>query len=149
MPLRDLILLELADLYDTSHRLLSVLRTLREDATDPDLIAALHAYDTRIRKQILRLETAFRLLGEEPQRTASGLLDAILEENAAAVERAENALERDRAIALTARRAERYAVTNYGAAATFATMLDREDVALLLRNAFDEEELAERDLLDL
>ena len=147
--LYDLILHELRDLYDTTHRLRDTLERFTQQATAPEVRHALRDYVSLTEKQIFRLKTTFLLLGSQPEKTTSIGLQAILEESEEAVRNARNDTERDRALTLAARRTKRYAIANYGAASTFATMIHRKDVAFLLWQAFDEEEQTEQMLLDI
>lgn len=147
--LHDLLIHEVKDLYDAEHRILDTLTALIDIAAGDALRQSLEEHKAQTEEHIARLERVFELLEMEPAREDCKGITGILEEGRKALDKAQNDNARDAAIVTGCMRVEHYEIAGYGTAATFAAMMQHEEIAELLEETFDEEEETEQRLLEI
>lgn len=147
--LHDLLIHEVKDLYDAEHRILDALTAMADMATIESLKQALTEHRSETEEHITRLERIFELLELQPERKNCKGIMGILEEGRDSVEQAENDNMRNAAIVSSGIRVEHYEIAGYGTAATFAAMMEHQEIAELLEETFDDEEEAEQQLLEI
>jgi ferritin-like metal-binding protein YciE len=148
LTLHDLMVYELQDFYDAEHIISDVLAAFAESATSRGSPACVPGAARAGRIADASAGAGFAVLGLEPERRNSGAMEAILRAAQDVVREAESDDARDAAMVAGMRKAEHHVIAGYGTAATFAAMLDLDDVAGLLQESFDEEEDTEQELLE-
>lgn len=147
--LHDLLIHEVKDLYDAEHRILDTLAALTDIAAGESLKEALAEHRTETEEHVARLERVFELLELQPERQACKGIMGILEEGRTSIDQTQSDNTRDAAIIASAIRVEHYEIAGYGTAATFAAMMEHQEIAELLEETFDDEEEAEQRLLEI
>jgi ferritin-like metal-binding protein YciE len=149
MPMRslkDLYLVELADLYDAETQGIRTLPRLAEAARTSELRDALTKHSEESRLHLARLDLIFTHWGEpRPSKPCAGLA-GIIQEVDERLNQETTDDTRDDAIIGVAQRIEHYEMAAYGCARTYARRLNRLDEVRLLQETLDEEGRTDRRL---
>jgi ferritin-like metal-binding protein YciE len=141
--LQQLLIHELADIYDAEEQILKALPKLIEASSSRELQQALTQHRAQTEKQVTRLDQAFRQLGEErPRQRCKGMAGLIAEGEDILKEEFEEATQ-DAGIIGAAQRVEHYEIAAYGTARTLAGFLGNRQVAALLEQTLQEEKEAD------
>lgn len=144
--LQQLLVHELADLYDAEEQILKALPKLIEASSSRELQQALTQHRAVTEKQVTRLDQAFRALGEDrPRKRCKGMAGLIAEGDDLLKEDFEEATQ-DAGIIGTTQRVEHYEIAAYGTARTLAGFLGNRQVAALLEETLEEEKEADKRL---
>jgi ferritin-like metal-binding protein YciE len=146
--LDDLFVSQLRDLYSAEKQLTSALPKIARDVENEDLREAIEEHLRQTRGHVDRLDRAFDMLGESSRGPKCKGMEGLLEEGEEHISEADGAT-RDAVIIASAQRVEHYEIAGYGTAATYATMLGRNDVAKLLGQTLEEEKATDRKLTTL
>jgi len=131
----------LQDIYYAENAIENSLAKIKHKATTEELQEALEDHELVTRKQILRLEKAFKHLGEEAKKKKCDAIDGILKEVDEMVKNTEDgSMTRDVAIIIGAQKVEHYEIATYGGLVQIALTLGHEKVVGLLETTLDEEE---------
>ncbi|UUV21772.1 YciE/YciF ferroxidase family protein [Paenimyroides aestuarii] len=131
----------LQDIYYAEAAIEQSLAKIKNKATCEELQEALEDHELVTKKQILRLEKVFKLLGKEAKKKKCDAIDGILKEVDEMVKNTEDgSMTRDVAIIIGAQKVEHYEIATYGGLAQIAITLGYEKVADLLEANLDEEE---------
>jgi ferritin-like metal-binding protein YciE len=149
MPLHDLFLDELRDLYDAEKQLTKALPKLAKGSTSADLRSAIESHLEETRGHVDRLERAFQLLDERARGKHCAGIAGIVEEGSDLL--AEDLDERvmDAGIIAGAQRAEHYEMAAYGSVIAWAKAMGHDEVASLLAETLEEEKAADAKLTAL
>jgi ferritin-like metal-binding protein YciE len=142
--LQQLLIHELADIYDAEEQILKALPKLIEAASSRELQQALTQHRAITEKQVTRLDQVFRQLGEErPRQRCKGMAGLVAEGEDLLKEDFEEATQ-DAGIIGAAQRVEHYEIAAYGTARTLAGFLGNRQVAALLEQTLEEEKEADQ-----
>jgi len=144
--LKTLLVHQLQDLYSAEQQLIDALPKMEDAANDPDLKMAFRDHLEETRHQKVRLEKAFRMLGEEPGSETCDAMKGLISEGNEIISLEGDADVKDAALIAAAQRVEHYEIAGYGCVRTFARRLQLEDLATLLQVTLDEEANADKTL---
>jgi ferritin-like metal-binding protein YciE len=147
--LQELYVEQLRDLYDAEQQIIKALPEMIEVATSEDLQEALNEHLEVTKEQATRLENIFETLGEKAKGEKCKGMQGVIQEGSDLIDEIEDPNIRDAAIIVSAQRVEHYEMAGYGAARTFATLLEDEESGKLLQQTLDEEKEADQRLTSL
>jgi ferritin-like metal-binding protein YciE len=147
--MKDLLLVQLEDLYSAEDQLISALPKMAEAASSSQLKSAFetHLQETRHQKQ--RLERAFQMLGHQPNMEKCEAMAGLISEGDQMIMAEGDSEVKDAGLIAAAQRVEHYEMAGYGCARTFARRLQRDDIASLLQETLEEEANADKLLTDI
>lgn len=160
--LRDLLRMELQDLYSVEDQIIAALPKMIERATNRDLKAALQEHLAVTEQQKARLETLQQQMGGSQNAEEQGLfsrlfrsrfvcegMQGIIKESNKILSEDMNPEVMDAAILACAQKVEHYEICGYGTARAYAEELGMNDVATTLQQTLDEEYEADQRLTAL
>jgi ferritin-like metal-binding protein YciE len=142
----DLLLHGLKDIYYAEHQITKALPTMIEQATNRDLSKGLTDHLEETKKQIGRLEQAFKLMGQDPKAVKCPAIDGLIDEANDTAGETEDKSVLDAALVGAAQAVEHYEMARYGTLIAWADELGRDDVVRLLTTNFNEEKAADKKL---
>lgn len=145
----ELYVTELKDLYSAERQLVVGLPRVAKAATSPQLVAAFEAHLEQTKRQVVRLEKIFEMLGEEPTGHMCKAMEGLMEEAADVVEDVEKGPLRDCALVVGAQKVEHYEISGYGSASALAKLLGEDQHVKLLQETLNEESDADYSLTAL
>jgi len=139
MPLKDVLLDELRDMYSAENQLVKALPKLAKGAKNPKLkqLFSVHLQETK--GQVERLKKVFAELGEKPTGQHCNGMEGVIEEGKDALEKNEENASFDSGLIGAALRTEHYEIAGYEACISMATTLAMPSVAKLLNSSLKEE----------
>ncbi len=148
--LKELFLDELADMYDSEHRIIQALPKLIKAATCTDLQNALQQHLQETEGQVTKLDRVFAAFDEKPksQKKCPAIIGLIDEGERIATENKKSPTI-NAAIISAAQKVEHYEIASYGCLRAWAELLGNLDAANLLEEILDEESNADSTLNDL
>src|SRR6201996_3044941 len=147
MPLHDVLLDELRDMYSAENQLVKALPKLAKGAKDPALKELFTAHLEETKGQVIRLKEVFENLGEKPTGQHCSGMEGVIEEGTEALEKDEEGPSFDSGIVGAALRTEHYEIAGYTAAIAMANALGLKDVSALLTKSLNEEKQAAEKIL--
>src|ERR1700722_3377485 len=147
--LKSLFLDQLADMYDSEHRITKALPKLIETATCKELKTALESHLRETEGQIGILERVFKTFDEKPNQTRCDAIVGILSEGDTIVKKNKKAPTVNAAIIAAAQKVEHYEIATYGCLRAWANTLGNNEAAGLLEEILDEEKAADQSLNEL
>jgi ferritin-like metal-binding protein YciE len=147
--LHDLYVEQLRDLHSAENQILEALPKMIKKTTHPDLTQALQQHERVTEKQVQRLETVFKELGEKATGHKCKGMEGLLAEGEEALKDFKNGDVLDAAIIASAQRVEHYEMAGYGTVRSMASMLGFDKQADLLQETLDEEGEADEKLSTL
>jgi ferritin-like metal-binding protein YciE len=145
----DLLLHGLEDIYYAENKIVRSLPELIEHASDAGLRRALELHLRQTRRQVARLERAFRLLGEEPRAVRCYGIHGLVSEGQEVLGSVADREVLNAAVIAAAQAVERYEITRYGSLVAWAGRIGRADVAGILQESLAEEKAADDKLTAL
>jgi ferritin-like metal-binding protein YciE len=142
----DLLLHTLKDIYYAEHQITKALPKMIDKATNRDLSKGLKDHLEETRKQIGRLDQAFKLLGQEPQGVKCPAIDGLIAEADDVTGEVEDKSVLDAALIGSAQAVEHYEMSRYGTLIAWADELGRDDIVRLLTTNLNEEKAADKKL---
>jgi ferritin-like metal-binding protein YciE len=139
MPLKDVLLDELRDMYSAENQLVKALPKLAKGAKDAKLKELFTAHLEETKGQVERLKQVFVHLDEKPTGEHCNGMQGIVEEGADALEKDEEGASFDSGLIGAALRTEHYEIAGYQAAIAMAKTLGMDDVIALLTKNLNEE----------
>ena len=144
--MRELLALELRDIYGAEAQVLKAQANMAKAATAPGLKQAFERHLVETRGQLVRLEQCFAALGLPASgKHCKGMEGLIAEANDMMDEEGPDPVV-DAGLICAAQRVEHYEIAAYGSAIAFAELLGEAQVATLLRQNLEEEASADRTL---
>lgn len=105
------------DIYDAEHQIVESLPLMIKECTNQELKNGLTEHLNETKEQVNRLNTVFKLLGEEPKRKKCKGLEGIIEEGKDVLkEPGLTSAVKDCFIIITAQQVEHYEIASYGSA---------------------------------
>jgi ferritin-like metal-binding protein YciE len=147
--LHDLYVEQLRDLHSAENQILEALPKMIKKTTHPELKQALQQHERVTEKQVQRLETVFKELGEKATGHKCKGMEGLLAEGEEALKDFKNGDVLDAAIIASAQRVEHYEMAGYGTVRSMASMLGFDKQADLLQETLDEEGEADEKLSTL
>src|ERR1700738_80612 len=142
MPLRDVLLDELRDMYSAENQLVKALPKLAKGAKNAKLKELFTAHLEETKGQVERLKEVFAHLEETPTGEHCGGMEGIVEEGKNALEKDEEGASFDCGLVGAALRTEHYEIAAYQATISMAKTLGMQDVIELLTENLNEEQAA-------
>ena len=136
--MRDLLALELQELYSLEQQLVEALPQMVQSASSEALREDFQEYLATTKRQRQRLDTIFAMLDLPSEAHAVKSFGAMLQEAERLLRTIENPDLRDAALISAAQKAEHLAIAAYGSARAHALEADLEEVAELLQQTLDE-----------
>jgi ferritin-like metal-binding protein YciE len=142
MPLKDVLLDELRDMYSAENQLVKALPKLAKGAKNARLKALFTAHLEETKGHVERLNEVFGHLGEKPTGEHCSGMEGIVEEGKEALEKDEAGASFDCGLIGAALRTEHYEIAGYQATISMAKTLGMQDVIDLLTANLNEEQAA-------
>lgn len=137
--LRQMLIVKLQALYDIETELTEALPKMAEAAMEPGLKEAFTSHLEETRGQLKRLESAFETLGEKKEKEkVEGIRGLVKDAEWLIKNTAEGAL-LDTALVGAARAVEAYETALYTAGEEWATRLENQQIASLMKESLAEE----------
>lgn len=146
VPLRELLIEELKDIYNAENQLLSALPKMAKAAQNEQLEAAFVKHLKETKTHVARLRKVFGKLKSPVKGKLCHAMKGLVEEGAEAIKDNEASPMRDAQLIGAAQRVEHYEMAAYGTVRTFARDLGEIEVAKLLQATLDEEGQTDKDL---
>lgn len=147
--LQELYVEQLRDLYDAEQQIIKALPEMIDAATSSNLKQALTEHLEVTKTQAMRLENIFTNVGEKAKREKCKGMQGVLDEGSDLIDKIDDPGVRDAAIVASAQRVEHYEMAGYGAARTYAGLLEDSQAHTLLQQTLDEEKEADQKLTGL
>jgi ferritin-like metal-binding protein YciE len=139
MPLKDVLLDELRDIYSAENQLVKALPKLAKGANNAKLKELFTAHLEETKGQVERLKEVFAHLEEKPTGEHCDGMEGIVEEGKSALEKDEDGASFDCGLIGAALRTEHYEIAAYQATISMAKTLGMQDVIDLLTENLNEE----------
>jgi Mn-containing catalase len=145
MPLRELLVEELQDLFHAETQLTRALPRMAEAAHNPKLKETFQKHLVETEQHVERLRQAFELLGEKAQAKPCKAMTGLIEEGQEKIAEGKNkdALSSDLALITAAQKVEHYEISGYGTVKALARQIGEIEVSNLLMRTLGEEESAD------
>ncbi len=147
--LENVLTLQLRDLYSAELQLIKALPKMAKAAHNQELKTAFESHLKETEQQKIRLEQAFELLGQTPEKETCEAMQGLISEGEEIIGLEGEPDVKDAALIAAAQRVEHYEIAGYGCARTFARRLGRAEIAKLLQHTLDEESNADVILTDI
>ena len=142
MPLKDVLVDELRDMYSAENQLVKALPKLAKGANDAKLKELFTTHLEETKGHVERLKEVFVHLAEKPTGEHCGGMEGIVEEGKNALEKDEEGASFDCGLVGAALRTEHYEIAAYQATISMAKTLGMQDVIELLTENLNEEQAA-------
>ncbi len=139
MPLKDVLLDELRDMYSAENQLVKALPKLAKGAKDAKLKELFTKHLEETKGQVERLKQVFAHLEEKPTGEHCVGMEGIVEEGKSALEKDEEGASFDCGLIGAALRTEHYEIAAYQATISMAKTLGMQDIVNLLGANLNEE----------
>jgi len=137
--LEDLLHDEIKDIYDAEKQLTKALPKLAKKASNDELREAFEAHLEETETHIERIERAFKQLGMPARgKKCEGMQHLIAEGNDMIAD-CEDDDTRDAVMIAAAQKVEHYEIASYGTIRTWANLLDKTEIAVMLEDTLEEE----------
>lgn len=140
----DLLLHGLQDIYYAENQIVKALPKLIDKATNRDLSKGLRDHLDETKKQIERLDQAFKKLGKQPQGVKCPAIDGLIEEGDEIAGEVADKDVLDAAIVGAAQAVEHYEMARYGTLIAWAESLGHDDIVRFLTTNLNEEKAADK-----
>jgi ferritin-like metal-binding protein YciE len=149
MPLKEVLVGELRDLYSAENQLVKALPKLVKGAESEELSQLIADHLEETKGQVARLKDIFGMLGLKPTGKHCSGMEGVIEEGKEALEEDEEGAAFDLGICGGSVRVEHYEIAGYTACIAMAEGLGLHDVAQLLNDTLEEEKAASEKLTAL
>ena len=139
MPLKDVLVEQLRDMYSAENQLVKELPKLAKGANSTKLKELFTAHLEQTKGQVERLKEVFEHLDEKPTGERCAGMEGIVEEGKSALDKHEEGASFDVGLIGAALRTEHYEIAAYQATIAMAKTLGMQDVIDLLVQNLDEE----------
>src|SRR5580692_8944310 len=139
MPLKDVLLDELRDMYSAENQLVKALPKLAKGAKNAKLKELFTKHLEETKGQVERLKQVFASLEEKPTGQHCNGMEGVIEEGKDALEKDEEGASFDSGIIGAALRTEHYEIAGYQAVIAMATTLNLPKAVRLLNANLKEE----------
>jgi ferritin-like metal-binding protein YciE len=142
----DLLVHGLQDIYYAENQIVKALPKLIDKATNRDLTKGLKDHLEETKKQIERLDQAFKKLGKQPEGVKCPAIDGLIEEGDELAGEVADKEVLDAAIVGAAQAVEHYEIARYGTLIAWAESLGHDDIVRFLNTNLNEEKAADKKL---
>jgi ferritin-like metal-binding protein YciE len=142
----DLFLHGLQDIYYAEHQITEALPKLIEKGTNRDLTKGLRDHLEETKQQIVRLDQAFKKLGQTPKGIKCPAIDGLIQEGDEIAGEVADKEVLDAAIIGAAQSVEHYEIARYGTLIAWAESLGHDDIVRFLTTNLNEEKAADKKL---
>jgi len=149
VDLRDLLIQQLRDLYNSEQQQISILQQLADQASTPELQEIIQHHHRQTQHQKQRLLSLFDLLELEPEGESCEGMKGIISETRQLLKRTADPEVADAAIITAIQHINHYEIAGYGTAISYAKALKLEQVAEWLLDTIREEKQADSDLSEV
>lgn len=147
---RDLLELELKDIYSAEKQITKALPKMAKAATNDELKQGFETHLEETEGQIERLEKVFEMLDISYARVEKcKAMAGLIEEGKEMMEEDLEPEVLDAGLISAAQRVEHYEIAAYGCAITFARQLGHDEAANLLQESLDEEGATDKKLTEI
>jgi len=133
--LRETFLEELADVYDAEKQLVKALPKMAKAAEHDDLREGFEEHLEQTEEHVTRLEQVFEKMGSKAKSKRCKGMQGLIEEGQERIKEDAG----DAALICAAQKVEHYEIAAYGSLKSWATLLEEQDVAVLLDETLEEE----------
>ncbi|HLK17852.1 MAG TPA: ferritin-like domain-containing protein [Bryobacteraceae bacterium] len=144
--IRELLLEEIADLYDAEKQLVKALPKMAKASSNEQLREAFESHLEQTRGHVQRLEQVFELLDKKAKSKPCAAMKGLVEEGKETMEEDLSDGVMDSAIICAAQKVEHYEIAGYGTVSAWARSLGLDEVAGLLEETLAEEKEADEKL---
>jgi ferritin-like metal-binding protein YciE len=144
--IRELLIEEMADLYDAEKQLVKALPKMAKTASNEQLREAFENHLEQTRGHVERLEQAFQLLDHKAKGKPCQAMKGLIAEGKGTMEEDLSDGLLDSAIICAAQKVEHYEIAGYGTLSAWARSLGLDEVAGLLEETLAEEKEADEKL---
>lgn len=138
--LRELLVLELRDLYSAEKQLVAALPKMARAASSMELKEAFEKHLGQTEEHVSRLEQVFEALGLSARAKKCEAMAGLIDEGSQFIKDKESdQAVRDAALIGAAQKVEHYEIASYGTVRTWAQLLGEKSAAKLLQQTLDEE----------
>ncbi len=141
--LKELFVDELKDIIYAERALVKALPKMAQNASSPNLKAALEDHLAVTENQVVRLEKAFAIMGESNRGKKCDAMEGLIKEGEGILEETQAGPVRDAGIISACQKIEHYEIASYGTLAAFAKTLGQMEVMELLLETLEEEKQAD------
>jgi ferritin-like metal-binding protein YciE len=142
----DLLLHGLQDVYYAENQITKALPKLIKKATNRDLSTGLKDHLEETKRQIERLDQAFKKPGKQPEGVKCPAIDGLIEEGDEIAAEVADKDVLDAAIVGAAQAVEHYEIARYGTLIAWAESLGHDDIVRFLTTNLNEEKAADKKL---
>jgi ferritin-like metal-binding protein YciE len=147
--LKDLFLSELANLYDSEHRIVKALPRPAKAATCTHLQAAFLSHLKESESHVIKLEAVFKSFDVKPHAKTCVATIGLLEEGDQIAAEFKGSPAINAALISAAQKVEHYEMASYGGLHAWAELLNNAEAAGLLEEILEQERAANAALKDL
>lgn len=147
--LHKLFLDELADVNYAETQIAKTLPKLAKTAESEELKEAFEHHLQETETHISRIEEIFEMLDEKPRKKKCEAMEGILSEGRDMMSDNKGSAALDAALIAAAQKVEHYEIASYGTLATWAKLMEHDDVANLLNETLEEEKAADEKLTEI
>jgi ferritin-like metal-binding protein YciE len=147
--LKDLFVHTLKDIYFAERQIVTSLPKMIKTAHSKELAKALEGHLEETKKQVVRLEKVFKLVGAKAEGEECPAIEGILDEAEELMSEIHDPETRDAAMIGAAQAVEHYEITRYGTLIAWANQLGLKDAVPLLQANLAEEKATDKKLTQL
>lgn len=147
--IKNLLMDELADLYDAEKQLVEALPKMAQAASDNTLKAAFENHLAQTTAQVERLDGVFQRLQGKPKSKSCAAMKGLIAEGEDIIKAGGDPNTIDAALIGAAQRVEHYEIAGYGCARAFAHLANLHDVARTLDTTLEEEKATDEKLSEV
>ncbi len=139
--LSDVLIEELADLFNAENQLAEALPKMAQAGQSPALKATLKDCLGITREHVNRLQDIFSKIGQKPSDRTCKVIQGFIAQSEGTLNDPKSSMDRDAAIISTAQQFERYEIAGYKIAREHAADLGHTKIVELLNKILDEERM--------
>ncbi|WP_410221494.1 ferritin-like domain-containing protein [Pedobacter sp.] len=147
--LHDLMVDELKDILGAEKQLLKGLKKMSAEAENEMLQQAFKEHLQQTEGHIERLKQVFEHLNMKPRSKTCKAMEGLLKEAEEIISDFEDSPAKDAALICAAQKIEHYEIASYGSLATYAELMQHDDVAELLKETLSEEKETDNKLTEI
>lgn len=146
--LKELFLNELKDIIYAERALVNALPQMANNSSNKNLKKAIEKHILVTEKQVKRLESIFKILGESDRGKKCEAMEGLIKEGENILIETEAGSVRDAGIISASQKIEHYEIATYGTLIAFAKTLGEDKIVKLLEETLQEEKEADQILTD-
>lgn len=147
--LRDLLIEEMADIYDAEHQIIEALPKMKKAASSDKLKQSFQEHLDVTRQQVSRLEQVFEMMDQKPKRKACKAMKGLIKEGEDMIEEEADKDVKDAGLIASAQRIEHYEIAAYGTAMAYAKQIGMDEAIQLMSQSLEEEKMTDEKLSQL